>query len=269
LEKKIFRILACIVIINLTVASLFFLANGRCATEEINSKYGDSPEIDGYIDLPANEWNRAYKGEILLEDLPIKLWVMQDESNLYISVQFDLLPGHHSTSEFVGLIISNSSSEDNVDFIDAKIIQFTNISADEYNYFDYNVSHSESGITDFTIDTEQNGEGAAKLEDLTSIYEFSMPIRGHKSNEDDAALDFGNGYAFNITYGETPAYPSGVKKSAIVLINIKSVPAPAPSIIHIVIYVLTLLVFCVLGGFLGLYIYRIFKLKENIKKYKR
>ncbi len=264
MEKKIFRVLACIVIINITVASLFLLANGNCASEEINSKYGESPVIDGYIDLSAKEWKQAFKGEILLEDLPIKLWVMHNDENLYISVQFDLLIGHHSVSEFVGLIVSNSSSEDKEEFIDAKIIQFTNISANEYTYFDYNVSGSA-----FLIDTENNGKGAAKLEELTSTYEFALPIKGGDANEDDAALDYGNGYAFNITYGETPAYPSGIKKSTIILINIKSLTVPAPSIINIVIYVLTITTFSVLGIFLGFYIYRIFKLKENIKKFKR
>jgi hypothetical protein len=245
------------------------LPKGNCATEEINSKYGDSPLIDGYIDHSEREWRKAYKGDIFLDDLPISLWVMQDDTNLYISVQIDLLLGHHSIDEYVGLIISNSSSEDSTEFIDAKIIQFTNISANEYYYYDYNVSHNEPGQPDFTLDTEQNGDGAAMLEELTSIYEFSLPIKGHKSNEDDAALDFGNGYAFNITYGDTPDFPNGIKKSAIVLINIKAVPATAPPIFNIVIYSLTITAFCIMGIFIGVYIYRIFKLKENIKRYKR
>ncbi len=264
MEKKIFRILACIVITYLTIASPWFIANGICATEEINSKFGDTPIIDGYIDTSVQEWNNAYKGEILLDDLPIKLWVMQDDINLYISVQFDLLSGHHSTNEFVALIISNSSSEDKDEFIDARLVQFTNISANEYNYYDYNVSS-----TDFIIDVVKNGDGAAKLEELTSTYEFSLPIKNNITSGEDAALDFGNGYAFNISYGETPVYPSGIKKSAIVLINIKSVPATAPPIIYIVVYVVSLLVFSITGIFLGFYIYRIFKLKENIKKYRR
>ncbi|MFX0006625.1 MAG: hypothetical protein ACFFA7_10740 [Promethearchaeota archaeon] len=269
MEKINFRILACIVIINLTVASLFFLSNGKCATQEIDSKYGETPVIDGYIDISTHEWRDAYKGGISLDDLNISLWVMQDEINLYISVQFDLESGYHSTNEFVGLIISNSSSEDNTEFIDAKIIQFTNISANEYSYFDYNVSHSESGHTDFTIDTEQNGKGAATLEDLTSIYEFSLPIKGDKSNKDDAALDFGNAYAFNITYGDTSAFPNGIKKSAIVLINIKSVSTTTFPIFFATIYVFTTLLFSIMGIFLGIFIYRIFKLKEKIKRYKR
>jgi hypothetical protein len=269
LEKKNFRILAIIVIINLSVASLFFLSNGKCATQEINSKYGESPVIDGYIDLSTHEWRDAYKGEISLDDLNVSLWVMQDKINLYISVQFDLESGYHNINESVGLIISHSSSEVNTEFIDAKVVQFTNISANEYNYFDYNVSHSESGHTDFTIDQEQDGDGAATLEGLTSIYEFSLPIKGDESNKDDAALDFGNSYAFNITYGDTLAFPNGIKKSAIVLINIKSVSAPAFPIFFATLYVFTVLVFIIIGIFLGIFIHRIFKLKEKIKRYKK
>ena len=244
--------------------SLFFSEKVYCATKEINSKYGESPVIDGYIDLSTKEWNKAYKTDILLEDLPIKLWVMQDDINLYISVQFELLLGHHSINEFIGLIVSNSSSENKEEFIDAKIIQFTNISVNQYNYYDYNVT---DGV--FLIDTEINGEGAAELEDLTSTYEFALPIKGYDANEDDAALDFGSGYAFNITYGDTPIYPHGIKKSTIVLINIKSLSTEIPSIINIVVYILTIIVFSILGFVLIFYIYKIFKLKENIKKYRK
>lgn len=265
MKRENFRVLTCIIIINITIVSLFLLANGYCATEEINSKYGKSPVIDGYIDLSAKEWNKAaFNDEVSLGGIPLDLWVMHDEKNLYIAIQFDLILGHHSINEFIGLIISNSSSEDKEEFIDAKIIQFTNISANEYNYFDYNVSDSV-----FLIDTEKNGDGAAKLEGIISTYEFSLPIKGDDANEDDAALDYGNGYAFNITYGETPAYPSGIEKSALVLINIKSLIAPIPSIINVVFSVLSIIVFSVLGILLGFYIYRIFKLKENIEKYRR
>ncbi|MFX0038458.1 MAG: hypothetical protein ACFFCY_04620 [Promethearchaeota archaeon] len=265
MKKEIFKLLICIILINITAGSLFLLANGYCATKEINSNYGESPVIDGYIDLSAKEWDQAFKdNNFYLEDLPIDLWVMQDDKNLYVSIQFDLLVDHHSTNEFIGLIISNSSSEDKEEFIDAKIIQFSNISLNEYNYYDYNVNGSF-----FIIDIEKDGDGAAKLEGFTSTYEFSLPIKGVNANEEDSALDYGNGYAFNITYGETPIYPGGIKKNALVLINIKSSPATIPSIINIVLYVLSTLAFSVLGILLGFYTYRIFKLKEHVEKYRR
>ncbi len=265
MKKEIFKVLICIIIINITVISLFLLANGNCAIEEIDSKYGHHPIINGYIDLSAKEWSQAFKdNEFKLEDLPIKLWVMNDDENLYISVQIEIFPGYHSINEFIGLIISNSSSENKEDFIDAKIIQFTNISANEYNYFDYNVSDSV-----FLIDTEENGDGAAKLEEITSTYEFALPIKGDDTDKDDAALDYGNDYAFNITYGETQSYPDGIKKSAIVLINIKSLPPSLPSITNLVLYILIVIVFSIIGILLFLYIYRIFKLKKYMERYKR
>ncbi len=189
---------------------------------------------------------------------------MQNDINLYISIQFELEFGYHSTNEFIGLIISNSSSEDIDEFIDAKIIQFTNISENEYSFFDYNVSGSV-----FLIDTEENGDGAAKLEGIISTYEFALPIKGDDANDDDAALDFGNSYAFNITYGDTPAYPSGIKKSAMILINIKSSSSSIPPIIDIVFYVLNIILFSVTGLLLGFYFFRISKLKEYTEKYKR
>ncbi|MFX0004114.1 MAG: hypothetical protein ACFE9C_07515 [Candidatus Hodarchaeota archaeon] len=265
MKNQIFRLWICIILVNITVVSLFLLTNGYCATKEINSEYGKSPVIDGYIDLSAKEWDQAFKdNNFYLEDLPINLWVMQDNKNLYISIQFDLLLDHHSTSEFIGLIVSNSSSEVKEEFIDAKIIQFSNISADEYNYYDYNVNGSF-----FNIDLENDGDGAAKLEGFTSTYEFSLPIKGVNANEEDAALDYGNGYVFNITYGETPIYPAGIKKSTIVLINIKSSPTTTSPIINIVLYVLNILAFSFLGILLGFYSYRIFKLKEHVEKYRR
>ena len=265
MKKEIFKVLTCIVIINITVISLFLLVNGNCAVEEIDSKYGDPPIIDGHIDLSAKEWSKAFKdNEIKLEDLPIKLWVMHDNENLYISVQIEIFPGYHSINEFIGLIISNSSSENKEDFIDARIIQFTNISTNKYNYFDYNVSDSV-----FLIDTEENGDGAAKLEKITSTYEFALPIKGDDTDKDDAALDYGNSYAFNITYGETQSYPDGIKKSAIVLINIQSLTPSIISITNLVLYVLIVLVFSIIGILLFVYIYRIFKLKEYMERYKR
>jgi len=244
--------------------SLFFSSNGYCATEEINSKFGETPVIDGEIDLSSKEWSKAVKITTKLDDLDINLWVMQDYSNLYISVQIDLELAYHNATEFVGIIISNSSSEAKEEFIDAKIVQFSNILEDAFNFFDYYINNSI-----FFNDTVYNGDGAAKLEGLTSTYEFSLPINNLNGNEEDVELNFEGSYAFNITYGDRPIYPSGVKKSGIFLINIKELSTSTPSILKLILYIISIIIFSVLGAFLGFYMYKIFRLKKKIEKFKR
>ncbi|MFW9999917.1 MAG: hypothetical protein ACFE9Q_05585 [Candidatus Hodarchaeota archaeon] len=264
MKKNNFIVLICVLITNLTIFPLFYVVNSYGATEEIDSEFGESPLIDGYIDLLSGEWNKATKEEFLLKDLPIKCWVMQNDNNLYISIQLELEPGEHELTEFIGLVISNSSSENKEDFIDAKIVQFSNISENEFDYFDYYINNSI-----FSIDTENNGDGAANLNGLTSTYEFSIPINNIIENNEDVVLDYGNTYAFNITYGDTPIYPNGVKKSAIVLINLKSIPSSSSPLTNIILYALCILVFSVVGIIYGFYIYKIFRLKEKIERIKR
>jgi hypothetical protein len=259
-----FKVFVCLVIINITIFSIFFVTNGYCAAVEIDSKYGESPVIDGYIDSSQGEWNKASKVDINLDDLPIDLWVMQSSENLYISIQIELEAIARKDTEFIGLLISNSSAETQEDFIDAKIIQFVNISENTFNYFDYKINNSA-----FLNDTIYHGNGAAELDGIISTYEFSLPIKKYIDNEEDAALDFGNGFAFNISYGVTPVYPSGIIKSTIVLINIAALYYPAPLAVDVILFTLSIITFGVGGILLGYYIYKIFRLKENIERYKR
>lgn len=254
-----------ILVINLSIASSLFIINGT-ATETIDPKYGDTPVIDGYIDSSIKEWNKATKVQSSLGDLPIELWVMQNNLNLFICVQFDLLPEYHSATEFIGILISNSSSEDVENFIDFKIIQFINITKDEFDYFDYHINNSV-----FQDDTQSNGQGGAKLESSTSIYEFSIPINNNNDGQfsEDVFFEYGTSYAFNITYGETAVYPSGIKKSEIVLINIKAPPTEEKVFINIALLISTIIIFSVLGILYGYYIYKIFKLKGKIKRVRR
>ncbi|MFW9828727.1 MAG: hypothetical protein ACFFEY_14135 [Candidatus Thorarchaeota archaeon] len=264
MNKGNFKLILFVVIVNIAVFSLFLVDNSYCATTEIDSKFGDSPVIDGYIDLSVGEWNKASKVGISLDDLPIDLWVLQDDNNLYISVQLELESFAHKQTEFIGLMISNSSSENQEDFIDAKIVQFLNISDNEFNYLDYKINNSV-----FLNDTETHGNGAAKLDGKVSTYEFSMPIKISKENKEDSSFSYGNGYAFNISYGATPTYPSGIEKSAVVLINIRELSSEMPSIIDLVLYILCIIIFSIIGILLASYVYNILRLKQNIEKYKR
>ncbi|UCD01063.1 MAG: hypothetical protein JSV23_09280 [Promethearchaeota archaeon] len=266
LKKKIFRVLICIIVMNTFIISSFFVPNVYGLQEEIDSEFGESPIIDGYIDFSSNEWNEATKVPIELGDLPISLWVMQDEINLYISIQFELEGYAHKDTEFVGMIISNSSSIIPEEFLDVKIVQFSNKTSNDFIFLDYNINNSE-----FLNDTKQNGMGAAKIEGIDSTYEFSIPINevGGDENMQDVLLEYGNMYAFNITYGETPVYPGGIKKSEIVLITIKNLSITEPPLWDLVFFILNIIIFSILGILYGFYIYKIFKLKEKIERIKR
>jgi len=264
LKKTNFKVLIYILVINILIIPFFLVSKGYSTVEEIDSKIGESPVIDGSIDHSSREWNKAAREEKLLGDLSIILRVLQNDENLYVSIQFDLEVEYHSLSEFIGLIISNSSSEDKEEFIDAKIIQFSNISKNEFIYSDYYIDNG-----DFLNDTNVDGDGAAKLDEKISTYEFSIPIKASTTNEQDAALDFGNTYAFNITYGETPIYKSGVKKSTIILINIKSTTTSVIPFTNLTVLIICIVIFSILGILYCYYFYKIFRLKGNIKRIKR
>ncbi len=252
-------------IINIFFISVLFTIPCHGDLEKIDPNFGKAPTIDGQIDSFANEWDEAYKIQTNLTDLPINLWVMQSSSKLYISVQFDLNVGYHSPTEFVGILISNSSSEDREDFIDAKIIQFSNITEDEFDYFDYFINHSV-----FIPDSASNGNGAAELEGETSTYEFSIPINNPQGGiEEDVYLEYGDPFAFNITYGDTPSYPQGIKKSSIFLININYPPRSELPLLKLTIFIFAIVIFSLAVILYGFYIYRIIKLKEIMERYRR
>jgi len=261
LKKKGSKIVLGFLLVNFLLLSILPILNSYGAAAEINPKFGEAPVIDGIIDDSTKEWKKAAKEEIKLGDLPINLWVMQHGENLYISIQIDLLVSSHSLTEFVGLLISNSSSENQGDFIDAKIIQFTNISTDNFVYLDYYINN-----TMFLNDTEHHGEGAGRLEGKISVYEFAIPIIQPKANIQDAALNYDEGYAFNITYGDSPLYPQGIKKSEIVLININSPSDVDVVVTEIALFITSIVVFSVIGVLFGFYIYKIFKLKEKMQR---
>lgn len=251
----------------------FYSINSNAAAETIVPEFGDSPKIDGYINKTVNEWNgakkvasRLYSSESKTDvGLLINLWVMQNDSNLYISVQFDL--ELHNPAEFVGILISKSASEGVNDFVDAKIVQFSNLGRfdQKFDYLDYYI---EAGT--FIKDKISNGDGAGGLTGATCVYEFQIPV--NISEDEDVFLDYGEQYAFKIVYGTTDSnsYPEGILKSNIVLINIQyPPPPPLPPIYEIVLQVLVIVVFCLIGALYGFYIYKIFVLKKKIERIKK
>lgn len=265
MRKLALKILLSIFILNIIFSSVLFIIPCRGALEEIDPNFGKAPIIDGEIDSFANEWDEAYKTKTNLTDLPIDLWVMQSGSKLFISVQFDLIAGIHSPTEFVGILISNSSSEDREDFIDAKIIQFSNITEDQFDYVDYFINNSV-----FLTDSVSDGNGAAKLEGDTSTYEFLIPVDNPQGTiEEDVYLEYEVPFAFNITYGDTSNYPSGIKKSSIFLINIKKPPRVELPLLKLTIFIFAIIIFSLAVILYGFYIFKIIKLKEIMERYRR
>ncbi|MHA2048422.1 MAG: hypothetical protein ACW986_02295 [Promethearchaeota archaeon] len=262
--KKIWiKIFIVFLLVNISVVSSYAIIFGNGATAEISANFGEAPEIDGIIDDSTNEWRDASKIQTNLTDLPVKLWVMQTNHDLFISVQFDLLQGYHSFNEFIAIIVSTNSSENQEDFIDAKFVQFLNISENKFNYLDYFVNNSM-----FINDTAYNGLGAGRVAGISSVYEFSIPLNQNitQGNEGDVFLEYGKDYAFNISYGENPVYPQGIKKSDIFLISINTPIINEILPLDIVLNSLSIIVFSMTGVFCGYYIYKISKLKSKIER---
>ena len=193
-------------------ASCFLIADAYAAVEDFEPDFGYAPEIDGDIERSKKEWENASKEEIRLktespsDDAGIltEIWVMQNASDLYISIQFELELEYRSPNEFIAILISDSDSESNTSFYDAKIVQFYDLGGpnEEYGFKDYHIVNGQ-----FIRDDDDNGDGAAELHGNKMIYEFRIPVNESEGEDDeDVNLEFGDPYAFKIVYGENLNY---------------------------------------------------------------
>ncbi len=272
MKKSSIYILISIIIINFTLTSSWLIRNGNGAEGAIDADYGNAPQIDGVIKDNETEWDGAIKNTLYLKKnlstsdlgLPIKFWVMQNDTNLYISIQFDLEYSHND-EEFISILISERvlKSDDNYTdetFVDAKVIYFTNITKGEFEYGDFYINNGN-----FKQDTENNGVGVATLEENTVMYEFSMPVKFSEDNH-DVFLDYGEDYAFKILYGESFSSPENLKFE-IVLVKILYPPAEPPGDPWPFIrMVLSIIIFSALGVLFGFYIFKISILKKKIER---
>ena len=148
-------------------------------------------------------------------------------------------------------------------FYDAKIVQFSDLglSNADYEYKDY---HIVNGI--FIEDDEDNGDGAADLHDEKIIYEFRIPVNDSEGEDDeDVTLEFGDPYAFKIVYGENSNYNAILnEKSNIVQIEIQYPEEIEEPWWKIFLFIMAIIVFSLIGGLYGLYIYKILVLKKKI-----
>ncbi|MFX1392741.1 MAG: hypothetical protein ACFFAH_04120 [Promethearchaeota archaeon] len=271
MRKSKAKIFTCLLIIHMFITVIFLINNSRAAIIDFEPEYGVAPEIDGEISRSEDEWVNASKEIIYLkgnpDDAGIKtdLWVLQNGSDLYILVKFELELFAHKPDEFIAILISNSEATDDESFVDAKILQFTNLGRRTENqiYLDLYMLNDE-----FFIDRDTNGEAAAKLEDNEIIYEFRIPIN-NSDDDQDVFLDFGEIYAFKIVYGEFADYPDSFKKSDIVLIDIEYPPKETENEWILIHNILCVIIFSGLGGLFAFYTYKVIAIKKKIRRVKK
>ncbi len=254
------------------LSSSFLIINGTAAVEDFEPKFGYAPDIDGDIERSNKEWENASKEEISLKSTTnpndkgifTDIWVMQNESDLYISIQFELET--HAPREFIAIIISKSDSESNASFYDAKIVQFYDLggSAEEYRYRDFHISN---GV--FIRDEEDNGDGAADLHGNKMIYEFRIPVNTSEEDDRDVDLEFGEEYAFKIVYGENDDYQDILnEKNSIVTIDIQYPKSEEIPLWKKIVFILAIIAFSAIGLLYGLYIYKILVIKKKVGRIK-
>ena len=251
------------------IISNFLIINSFAAAEEFEPEFGWAPEIDGDIDKAEEEWENASKEEILLksespsnEGLPVDIWVLQNESDLYISVQFELEDSARTPEEFIGIVISESDSEN--EFYDVKLVQFSNLggSSEKFEYLDFYISNNQ-----YFEDKDTNGDGAAELHGNKIIYEFQIPINESEGEDTkDVTIDFGETYAFKIIYGESNNYPESIKLSNIIEIDIRYPKIEERTLEEKVLFIIAIIAFSTLGGFYGIYLYNIVIIKKKVKR---
>ena len=278
MQKLVTKGLTLTIIVNLLIGTIFVAMIGNATLLNITAEYGSAPSIDGVIDRQNNEWNNAVKESLYLfpnmtdpiNGLLIDLWVMQTESNLYLSIQFQL-EDHTSgdyNSEFIGVLIADKrDAATQEDFTDAKVVHFNNLSSGTFQFSDYYINNSV-----FYIDAIQNGKGAAQLEGNDITYEFSIPIGYNGTNVQDVNLNFGPGAKniYRIVFGVGGISFNDFRVQNEVTIELQFPPyVPPLSITEILLLTFNIIIFGAVGGFYIFYIYRITKLKKEIKRIKR
>lgn len=271
MRKTTLKLIALTFVTSLMINSYFAIINGFGAEVTINPLFGRAPVIDGKIDTSNNEWNRAVKDRIHLfanlsqpvNGLPVDIWTMQNGSNLYISIQFSL--ESHNEHEFVGLLIARNASELTEDFKDAKIVQFINISSDEYQYKDFFIKNSV-----YNEDSLSNGNGAAKLVGDKATYEFVLPVEKNETDIEDVFLLSGDTYAFKVVLGGSllypPSFPDDFMVSNIVLIKISYFIPKGLTSLEVLYLVFSIIIFGTIGALYIFYLYRIVKIKGKIER---
>jgi hypothetical protein len=252
--------------------SILLVFNVVGAEKELFLNFGNRPEIDGYINRSEDEWNDALKTKIDIYQnltnpkfgLEIDLWLLQNDTNLFISIQFELVDHKSSEydNEFVGILLSDTESLNPLNYEDAKIVQFQNISEEVFEYRDYFIND-----TIFYEDSEAHGDGAAHLDGELIIYEFKLPVESSEGGIEDKRIDAGIFSPFMIIFGTTENY-----NEEIILMNVVSLYVqfyaynPGLTSIEILYLTLAVVIFSVIIASYGYYIIQVIKLRKRIEK---
>jgi hypothetical protein len=269
-KKNKARTITLIVITQILLSSACLILNSNGTPIETQVGFGTAPVIDGVIDVTKNEWNSAEKQSFALyqnlsnptDGLPIDFWILQADSSLNFLIRFNL-NGHSSSeydNEFVGILIADW--EDSLNFTDAKIVQFSNISENTMQYLDYYII-GDNHYEDITSD----GEGIAKLDGNEIIYELSIPVEIEEGGIEDVELEHGVEFDFEIIFGKTAPYHEGNIHSNIVSIYLEYPPGPKDRDYgELIMSVTTIIIFSTIGAVYVFYIYRITQLKKKIER---
>ncbi len=265
IKRSVLSISFLFLFLTMLFLSITFPIEVRAQTETFEPKYGDLPVIDGYINQSSGEWNNALKTTLVINStsktdigIPIKFWIMQNDSGLFICVQLEL--EFHANNEFIGFLISRATNREK--YVDAKIVQFTNVLKDDYEYLDLHIVNNV-----FKRDSIKEGAGAAQLDKNTMVYEFEIPVNNSAATEQDVFLDFGLEYAFKLIFGESKSYPSGIMKSTVFEVSIQYPPPSPKGFDYTLLFsVLSIITFSSLGSLYAFYMYKILILRKNLKK---
>lgn len=227
--------------------------------------------IDGNFSSIEDEWTNANSTEGFIDDLPIEIWVCYNKSNssLYIAISIEL--EIHPSNEFLGIILCNSSNENDTEFLDAKIVQNYNLdnsSLHNTTYFDFHLVNRTNYIQDINI----NGNGSCMLDEKKTKYEFEIKFNENNTDKQDVLLNISQTYAIKFIYGDNPNYNSSssiLKESTSLKIKIgwieESEELP-PDILELVINVLTIIFFISAGILYSYFGFYIFKTKSKLKR---
>jgi hypothetical protein len=268
-KKNIPRIISLIILTQVLLSSACLVINSNGTPIQTTVGFGTAPVIDGVLDVTTNEWKSARKLNVSLfqnlvnqsDGLPLDFWILQTESSINFFVRFDL--NDHGSSEydneFLGILIADW--EDSLNFTDAKIVQFSNISENTLQYLDFYIEDEE-----YILDITSDGEGFANLDGNEIIYEFSMPVEVEDDGKEDVELEHGVRFDFKIIFGKTAVYPDEILISNIVSIYLEFPPQPEPDISELIMLVSTIVIFSTIGALYVFYLYRITQLKKKIER---
>lgn len=269
MKKHISKIIP-ILLVNILIFSSVVISGSRATSIEITPEYGDPPTIDGSVEEATDEWenaklyNSSLKKTASERGLPIEVKCIQDDYNLYLLIQFQIDQSSVKSENFLAILISNSTSGESEDFMDAKII---NVSDGQSSYDDFYLNDS------VYVNDTVHGYGQGNTSSIENFklftFEFSLPLQISESQveNEDIPLLFGSSYLFNISHGNIPNLPEGIIRSTNITINILEEKSEPPLFnIDIVELTFTIIIFSIIGVFYIFYIYQILLLRKKMER---